>query len=106
MRFERCHGTSSLTRQSKPTVELAARMDLIRVVSSCPFDREIPGWTINAPGGPMEWWWRRSRSTSTYLESYRRQHENITCYRLRFASHTSGIEYSNSKLSKLGPAGK
>ena len=35
-------------------VELAARMDLICVISSCPFDLPIPGWTINAPGGPTE----------------------------------------------------
>jgi uncharacterized protein YcgI (DUF1989 family) len=35
-------------------VELAARMDLICVVSSCPFDLPIHGWTINAPGGPTE----------------------------------------------------
>jgi uncharacterized protein len=35
-------------------VELAARMDLICVVSSCPFDLPIPDWTINAPGGPTE----------------------------------------------------
>ena len=35
-------------------VELAARMDLICVVSCCPFDLPIPGWTINAPGGPTE----------------------------------------------------
>ena len=35
-------------------VELRARMDLICVVSSCPFDLPIPGWTINAPGGPTE----------------------------------------------------
>lgn len=35
-------------------VELQARMDLICVVSSCPFDLPIPGWTINAPGGPTE----------------------------------------------------
>jgi uncharacterized protein YcgI (DUF1989 family) len=35
-------------------VELAARMDLICVVSSCPFDLPIPGWTINALGGPTE----------------------------------------------------
>ena len=35
-------------------VELAARLDLICVVSSCPFDLPIPGWTINAPGGPTE----------------------------------------------------
>jgi uncharacterized protein len=35
-------------------VELMARMDLICVVSSCPFDLAIPGWTINASGGPTE----------------------------------------------------
>jgi len=35
-------------------VELLARMDLICVVSSCPFDLQIPGWTINAPRGPTE----------------------------------------------------
>jgi uncharacterized protein YcgI (DUF1989 family) len=35
-------------------VELAALIDLICVVSSCPFDLQIPGWTINAPGGPTE----------------------------------------------------
>ncbi len=35
-------------------VELAARADVICVVSSCPFDLAIPGWTINAPGGPSE----------------------------------------------------
>ena len=35
-------------------VELAARIDLICVVSSCPFDLAMPGWTINAPGGPTE----------------------------------------------------
>ncbi len=35
-------------------VELAARRDLICVVSSCPFDLDLPGWTINAPGGPTE----------------------------------------------------
>jgi len=35
-------------------VDLAARVDLICVVSSCPFDLPIPGWTINAPGGPTE----------------------------------------------------
>jgi hypothetical protein len=35
-------------------VELAARMDVICVISSCPFDLPIPGWTINAPGGPTE----------------------------------------------------
>ncbi|HTO81053.1 MAG TPA: urea carboxylase-associated family protein [Methylomirabilota bacterium] len=35
-------------------VELLARMELICVVSSCPFDLQIPGWTINASGGPTE----------------------------------------------------
>jgi len=35
-------------------VELLARVDLICVVSSCPFDLQIPGWTINAPRGPTE----------------------------------------------------
>jgi uncharacterized protein YcgI (DUF1989 family) len=35
-------------------VELQARMDLICVVSSCPFDLRLPGWTINAERGPTE----------------------------------------------------
>lgn len=35
-------------------VELQARMDLICVVSSCPFDLAIDGWTINGPDGPTE----------------------------------------------------
>jgi len=35
-------------------VELEALMDLICVVSSCPFDLEIDGWPINAEGGPSE----------------------------------------------------
>lgn len=35
-------------------VELAARRDLICVVSSCPFDLALEGWTINAPEGPTE----------------------------------------------------
>ena len=35
-------------------VEMKACLDLICVVSSCPFDLQIPGWTINAPGGPTE----------------------------------------------------
>jgi uncharacterized protein YcgI (DUF1989 family) len=35
-------------------VVLAARMDLICAVSSCPYDLEGPGWSINAPGGPTE----------------------------------------------------
>jgi uncharacterized protein len=33
-------------------VQMTARMDLVCVVSSCPFDLAIEGWTINAPGGP------------------------------------------------------
>ena len=33
-------------------VELEALMDLICVVSSCPFDLALEGWTINAGGGP------------------------------------------------------
>jgi uncharacterized protein YcgI (DUF1989 family) len=36
------------------SVELQARMDLICVVSSCPFDLRLPGWTINAESGPTE----------------------------------------------------
>lgn len=35
-------------------VELEACMDLICVVSSCPFDLEVDGWPINAAGGPSE----------------------------------------------------
>jgi uncharacterized protein YcgI (DUF1989 family) len=35
-------------------VEVEARMDLIAVVSSCPFDLAVDGWTINAEGGPSE----------------------------------------------------
>ena len=35
-------------------VELEALMDLICVVSSCPFDLSVDGWTINAGGGPTE----------------------------------------------------
>jgi uncharacterized protein YcgI (DUF1989 family) len=35
-------------------VELEALTDLICVVSSCPFDLAIEGWTINAGGGPSE----------------------------------------------------
>ncbi len=35
-------------------VELEALMDLICVVSSCPFDLAVEGWTINAGGGPTE----------------------------------------------------
>lgn len=35
-------------------VELEALMDLICVVSSCPFDLAIEGWTINANAGPSE----------------------------------------------------
>jgi uncharacterized protein YcgI (DUF1989 family) len=35
-------------------VELEALMDLICVISSCPFDLPIEGWTINAGQGPTE----------------------------------------------------
>lgn len=35
-------------------VVLEAKMDLICVVSSCPYDLNLPGWEINAPGGPTE----------------------------------------------------
>jgi uncharacterized protein YcgI (DUF1989 family) len=35
-------------------VVLRALRDLICVVSSCPFDLHLPGWTINAAGGPTE----------------------------------------------------
>ena len=35
-------------------VELEALMDLICVVSACPFDLEVDGWTINADQGPSE----------------------------------------------------
>jgi uncharacterized protein YcgI (DUF1989 family) len=35
-------------------VTVAAGMDLVCVVSSCPFDLPVEGWTINAPGGPTE----------------------------------------------------
>jgi uncharacterized protein YcgI (DUF1989 family) len=35
-------------------VEMEALMDLICIVSSCPFDLKIEGWTINADGGPTE----------------------------------------------------
>jgi hypothetical protein len=35
-------------------VELEAKADLICVVSSCPFDLKVPGWTINADRGPSE----------------------------------------------------
>jgi uncharacterized protein YcgI (DUF1989 family) len=33
---------------------LEALMDLICVVSSCPFDLKVDGWTINADQGPSE----------------------------------------------------
>ena len=36
------------------SVELEALMDLVCVVSSCPFDLPIEGWTINAGQGPTE----------------------------------------------------
>lgn len=35
-------------------VELLARLELICVVSSCPFDLALADWTINGPGGPTE----------------------------------------------------
>jgi uncharacterized protein YcgI (DUF1989 family) len=35
-------------------VELEALMDLICVVSSCPFDLAIPDWLINSEGGVTE----------------------------------------------------
>jgi uncharacterized protein len=35
-------------------VELEALMDVICVISSCPFDLAVDGWTINAGGGPTE----------------------------------------------------
>ena len=35
-------------------VEMKALMDLICVVSSCPFDLKVDGWTINAGQGPTE----------------------------------------------------
>ncbi|MEM7226951.1 MAG: urea carboxylase-associated family protein [Pseudomonadota bacterium] len=35
-------------------VELGARCRVICVVSSCPFDLKLEGWTINAPEGPSE----------------------------------------------------
>jgi uncharacterized protein YcgI (DUF1989 family) len=35
-------------------VEIEALMDLICIVSSCPFDLPVDGWTINAKGGPSE----------------------------------------------------
>ena len=35
-------------------VEMEALMDLICVISACPFDLAVDGWTINAEGGPTE----------------------------------------------------
>jgi uncharacterized protein YcgI (DUF1989 family) len=35
-------------------VVLEARIDLICVISSCPYDLVGPDWAINAPGGPTE----------------------------------------------------
>jgi uncharacterized protein YcgI (DUF1989 family) len=35
-------------------VEMEAVMNLICVVSACPFDLAVDGWTINAGGGPTE----------------------------------------------------
>ena len=34
--------------------ELEARMDLICVISACPFDMGEENWAVNAPGGPTE----------------------------------------------------
>ena len=36
------------------SVELEALIDLVCVVSSCPFDLPVEGWTINANKGPTE----------------------------------------------------
>jgi len=52
-------GDGRLTSPPNPVppgayVELEALMDLICVVSSCPFDLPIEGWTINAKSGPTE----------------------------------------------------
>jgi uncharacterized protein YcgI (DUF1989 family) len=35
-------------------VEMQALMDVICVVSSCPFDLKLEGWTINSHAGPTE----------------------------------------------------
>ena len=35
-------------------VEMEALLDLICVISSCPFDLAVEGWTINAGAGPTE----------------------------------------------------
>ena len=35
-------------------VEMKALMDLICVVSACPFDLDVDGWTINADQGPTD----------------------------------------------------
>ncbi len=35
-------------------VTVEALMDLVCVISSCPFDLAIDGWTINAARGPTE----------------------------------------------------
>jgi len=35
-------------------VEMKALMDLICVVSACPFDLNVDGWTINAHQGPTD----------------------------------------------------
>ena len=50
---------SSLTSPPNPVapgayVELEALMDLICVVSSCPFDLAIPDWPINSEDGVTE----------------------------------------------------
>ena len=35
-------------------VEMEALMDLVCIISSCPFDLKIEGWSINAEAGPSE----------------------------------------------------
>ena len=35
-------------------VELEALIELLCVVSACPFDLHVEGWTINAGAGPTE----------------------------------------------------
>ena len=35
-------------------IEVEARMDLICVISSCPFDLGLEDWTVNAASGPTE----------------------------------------------------
>jgi hypothetical protein len=37
-------------------VTLEALIDLVCVISSCPFDLKVDGWEINDHGGPSELW--------------------------------------------------